>query len=90
MTEEEAREIAVSGLSYIAADSDELGRFLALTGVDPANIRDSAQEPAFLAGVLDFFLGFEPVLLKFAEATEIAPERVAKARHVLGGPPEAW
>lgn len=90
MTEEEARNIAVSGLSYIAADGEELGRFLALTGVDPADIRASVQEPAFLAGVLDFFLGFEPALLKFAETAKIAPERVAKARHVLGGPPEAW
>ena len=90
MTEEEARDIAVSGLSYIAADEEELSRFLAVTGVDPADIRASAGEPAFLAGVLDFFLGFEPTLLKFAETAKIAPERVAKARHVLGGPPEAW
>jgi len=90
MTEEEARDIAVSGLSYIAADEAQLGRFLALTGVDPGDIRAAAQDPAFLAGVLDFFLGFEPALLQFAEAAEIPPERVARARHVLGGPPEAW
>jgi len=90
MTEDEARDIAVSGLSYIATDGEELGRFLALTGVDPGDIRSAVQEPAFLAGVLDFFLGFEPALLKFAETAKIAPDRVAKARHVLGGPPEAW
>ena len=28
--------------------------------------------------------------VKTAEAAEIPPERVARARHVLGGPPEAW
>ncbi|WP_075996233.1 DUF3572 domain-containing protein [Salaquimonas pukyongi] len=90
MTEEEARDIAVSGLTYIAEDPEQLSRFLALTGVDPGGIRTAVREPAFLAGVLDFFLGFEPALLKFSEASEIRPERVAKARQILGGPTEPW
>jgi hypothetical protein len=44
-----------------------------------------------LAGVLDFFLGFEPQLLQMCEATGLAPDAPAQARHRLfGGQFEEW
>lgn len=90
LNEESATRIAIAGLSYIAADEDEMGRFLALTGLSAGDLREAANSPGFLVGVLDFFMGFEPTLLKFAEEAAINPEDIATARAVLAGPEDIW
>lgn len=89
-SEESAREIAIAGLGYIAADGDQMSRFLALTGLSPDDLREAAKSPAFLIGVLDFFMGHEPTLISFAESRQIDPQDVVDARQVLAGPQEAW
>ena len=76
---------AIAGLQFLAADEQLLSRFVALSGVDPARLREAAREPAFLAGVLDFFLNHEPTLLRFAEAAEIDPQTIVAARELLAG-----
>jgi len=86
---EEAESIAVQAVAHIAADEDRLGRFLALTGLDPGGLRAVAREPGFLASVLDHLAGYEPDLLAFAAEAGIAPERIAAARLVLSGP-DRW
>ena len=83
---EEAETIAIQAIAHIAADEDRLGRFLALTGLDPAELRNAAREPGFLASVLDHLAGYEPDLLAFAAEAGLPPERVAAARLVLSGP----
>jgi len=90
LSEEAAIQIAVAGLSYIAADQDEMDRFLSLTGLAAEDLREASKSQGFLVGVLDFFMGFEPTLLKFAEQADIAPQDIATARQVLAGPEEAW
>jgi hypothetical protein len=35
--------------------------------------------------VLDYLLGWEPLLLEFAEAHDLPPESIARARHKLPG-----
>jgi len=90
MNLESATNIAIAGLGYIAADEDEMGRFLALTGLGVDDLRGAAANPGFLVGVLDFFMGFEPTLLKFAETNNIDPQEIVQARQFLAGPEEAW
>jgi len=80
-----AERLAIQALTFIAGDATELGRFLALTGIGPAELRAAAREPGFLAGVLDHILGYEPLLLAFAKDADVKPETVAKAREVLAG-----
>ena len=58
MNEEEAKSIALRALSYLVAEEDVLQRFMDLSGVDAADIRQRADDVDMLAGVLDFFLGF--------------------------------
>ena len=67
----------------LAGRPEELGRFLALTGIDPACLRQSAAEPGFLGGVLDFLLQDEPLMMVFAEAEGIAPAAISNARQRL-------
>jgi hypothetical protein len=78
-----AKDIAGKAFLHLAADEQLLSRFLALTGLDPLQLREIAQEPAFLSGVLDFFLGHEPTLVALSEAENIKPEDIARARTIL-------
>jgi hypothetical protein len=81
-----ARDIAIQALVFIAADEERLGRFLAFSGIDPASIRQAAQEPGFLAGVLEHLSGDENLLLRLAEQSGLRPEQIASARALLAGP----
>jgi hypothetical protein len=82
---EAARALAITALTFIASDPEELGRFLSLTGIGPESIRAAAREPGFLLGVLDHIVGNESLLVAFANQNEIDPDDVARARHVLSG-----
>jgi hypothetical protein len=85
---EAAEALAIQALTFIAGDGERLGRFLAATGIGPAEIRRAAGEPEFLAGVLDYLVTDEKLLTDFSAATEIDPVAVAQARAELGG--NAW
>jgi hypothetical protein len=80
-----AEELAIAALGFIAAEPERLGRFLALSGIGPASIRDAAREPQFLLGVLDHVAGDERLLLAFAADNDIDPETVMRAHDVLAG-----
>lgn len=83
---ESADAIAIQALGFIAADPELLPRFLALTGIEAAAIRQAAREPGFLAGVLQFILAHEPTLIRFSENSGIAPATVSGAlRHLPMG-----
>ncbi|MDJ0614991.1 MAG: DUF3572 domain-containing protein [Rhizobiaceae bacterium] len=89
MTPETATGIAIEGLEYLAGDTEQLSRFVALTGMSPTDMRNAAASPEFLAAILDFFLGDEPTLLAFAATRNTQPEDIQKARFVLDPPSEA-
>jgi hypothetical protein len=78
-----AEKIAIQGLAFVAGDPDLLRRFLAITGIEAANIRASAREPGFLAGVLQFILAHEPTAKRFAEESGIDPGSIQAARRNL-------
>jgi hypothetical protein len=83
-----AEELAISALAYLAGNPDALGRFLSLSGIGPADLRMAAREPGFLAGVLEFFLADESLLLSFVEEAQVRPTMIAAARHALVGESE--
>jgi hypothetical protein len=79
LTRQNAETIAIEALGFVAADPELLPRFLAITGIEAQSIREAAREPGFLAGVLQFILAHEPTLIKFSEASGLAPATVAGA-----------
>jgi hypothetical protein len=81
----QAQSIALRSLVFLAADDERMGRFLALTGVDPGEMRALAQEEGFQLALLDHLCGDEPLLLAFAQEEGLAPEVVVAARVALGG-----
>jgi hypothetical protein len=84
-TREDAESLAIQALTFIAAEPERLGRFLALSGIGPAEIRSAARESRFLAGVLDHVIGDESLLVAFADAAGIDPAQVTRAHATLAG-----
>ena len=80
-----AEKLAIEALSFIASNSERLGRFLAATGIGPADIRAAAREPLFLAGVLDHLANNETELVAFAAESGNRPEDVLRSRDKLAG-----
>lgn len=80
-----AEALAIAALTFLAAESERLGGFLALTGIGPESIRTAASEPHFLAGVLDHIASDEQLLLAFAREADIDPADVSRAQFALAG-----
>lgn len=80
-----ASELAAQALIFIAQDLDRTGRFLALSGIGPLDIRDRSQDPAFQAGILDYVLTDETLLVEFAQWADVEPSSVVQNRRYLPG-----
>jgi len=78
-----AESIGVSALLFLAGDTDRLVRFLTLTGLGPAELREKARSPQILAAVLEHLLQDESLLLVFCASDGVPPEDIAPARRVL-------
>jgi hypothetical protein len=78
-----AETIALSALAFLAEDPPRLGRFLALTGVGPDELRTHARAPRILAAVLSHLSQDESLLLVFSAGHDVAPELLAPAQAVL-------
>lgn len=79
----EGERLGIAALAFLAADEERIRRFLALTGIEPTEIRSAAAEPGFLAAVLDHLLADEALLLVFAANAGEDPAHVAAARAAL-------
>jgi len=75
--------LALGALGWILADPARAGRLLALTGLDPADLRARAGDAAFQAEVLRFLEAHEPDLLAAADAMGVAPADLVSARRSL-------
>jgi hypothetical protein len=85
MTVQRAEAMGLDALIFLAEDEARIGRFLALSGTGPDELRRAAGEPAMLAAVLDFLLADESLLLVFANSKGHAPEDVWPAQALLAG-----
>jgi len=80
LSDGDAEMIAIGALQFLADRPEELVRFLALSGIDPEDLRRLAGDTEFLGGLLDFLLADEALLLVFATEARLAPEKIAIAR----------
>lgn len=89
-----AETAALQALAFLAEEPERLARFLALTGMGPAELRAQAQTPQVLLAVLEHLMQDEGLLLVFAASSGIAPESIGPAHAVLeemtGGRPQRW
>lgn len=87
MRREEAETLALCGLAFLAADERRLGALLAQAGWTLAELRAGAADPEVLAGILDFLIGDEKLLVGFCADIGDRPERIIQARRALPGRP---
>lgn len=78
-----AQVLALNALAWTLADADRARRLLDTTGLDPADLRARAADPAVLGAVLGFLQAHQPDLLACAEALEVRPERLVAAQEIL-------
>lgn len=82
---DQALVLALRALAFVASQPELIERLLAVTGLTPEQLRDAAEDPALLVGVLDFLLAHEPDLVAFCEAEGCDPAAPAEARRCLAG-----
>jgi hypothetical protein len=82
---EQAEGLAIQALTFIAGDGERLGRFLAVTGIGPHEIRTAAREPGFLAGVLEYMASDDRLIADFAAENNLDPSDLDRSRVALAG-----
>ncbi len=87
-TRQVAEIVAIQALSFVAGEPERLGLFLAESGLGPETLRSAAQDPQFLASVLDFVLRDDDTVKAFAAASRLDPANVAAARQALDESPK--
>ncbi|MEO9599117.1 DUF3572 domain-containing protein [Parasphingorhabdus sp.] len=78
--------IALQALGWVLQDQDRAERLLAVTGLDPRELRSGLEDPAMLAALIGFLANHEPDLIACAEAIGIAPATLAAAADHLNFP----
>lgn len=90
MTKDEAEQIAIDALAWLATDPELLGVFLGATGAAADDLRARADDPAFLGSVLDFLVMDDAWVIGFCDAEGLNYERPLRARAVLNGEEMHW
>jgi len=85
MQDTAAETLALKALAFLAGEGETLDRFLAVSGVQPKDLRERVGDPLLLAAVLDFVLGEDQLLLAFAREAAVDPKLVHAARRALPG-----
>jgi hypothetical protein len=85
MKHEQACDVALDALIWLAGMPEDLAAFLAAGGLAPADLRGRADDAEFLGCLLDFLLEGDARLLAFAAASGVPPETVVRARAALPG-----
>jgi hypothetical protein len=80
---DDAETIAFQALGFLAEEPNRIGRFLSLTGMEPASLMEGAETAAVQVAILDHLLGDESLLMVFSGHAGINPEQVAVARSLL-------
>lgn len=91
MKQESAHVVALEALGWLAAEPERLDAFLGASGLSPAQLRDSADDPEVLGAVLDHLLGDEAQVRAFCADMGLAPAAPLAARAALpGGDAPHW
>ena len=85
MTPHAAETLALSALGWLAGHDELWPVFLGATGADAASLRAQAQDPEFLAAVLDFILMDDAWVAECAVSLDQNPDTIAHARAALPG-----
>lgn len=83
MNPEKAEILALEALAWLASQPDGIARFLAVSGLEAADLRRAAGDRDLLGALLDFLLINEPLLLEFCQSASISAPTIHRARFRL-------
>jgi hypothetical protein len=83
MDEARAEAMAIKALAFLGGSPERLTRFLEVSGLSPETLRAAARSPGFFAGLMDYLVSDEALLVAFAGEIGADPETVMAARHLL-------
>ncbi len=75
--------VVLQALAAMLAEPRRAERFLALTGIDPEQLRDRIGDPGLLVAVIGFLESHEPDLVAVTEAIGTTPEKLIAAGRSL-------
>ena len=81
--DDNATALALQALAWTLGDDARAGRLLALTGLEPEQIRARIGEPEMLGAVLNFLASHEPDLVACADALGVKPQQLIIAQERL-------
>jgi hypothetical protein len=87
MNLDRAAAIGLFGLAFLTAREDPLGRFLSLSGIDPAELKGRADDLGMLAAVLEFLLSDDEMVKDFCREQNVSPPKLHLAQYVLENRP---
>ncbi|MEL7115319.1 MAG: DUF3572 domain-containing protein [Pseudomonadota bacterium] len=85
MRQEEAEQLAVKALAWLAQSDDLMPVFLGATGSQAEDLRAQAADPAFLVSVLDFLLMDDAWVVAFCDAERLPYDTPMRAKQALPG-----
>ena len=83
---EEAEILALQALGWVLQDGERAERLLALTGLDPRELRSGLEDPAMLSSLLGFLANHEPDLIACANAIGVEPAKLGAVAEHLNNP----
>ncbi len=75
--------LGLQALVWTIGEPDRASRLIAVTGLDPDDLRARAGEPAVLAAVIGYLESYEPDLVACASALNVSPEALVAAHAAL-------
>lgn len=85
MTRDRAETIALQALAWIASDEELLPQLAGATGASLEDAKDRAQDPAFLAGILEFLTMEDRWIRRFCDDVGLPYEAPMQALLALPG-----
>lgn len=80
---EDAETLALRALVWTLAEPERADRLLAVTGIDPDDLRSRLQDPALLSATLQFLLAHEADLVACADGLAVPAQALADAGRML-------
>ena len=77
---------AIAILGFLVSEPERLGRFIALTGVDPSDIRTLMQDEGFWRAIFDHLFDDESLLMAYCAEAQLQPMQLVKMRQRLSRP----
>ncbi len=75
--------LGLQALVWAIGEPDRADRLIAVTGLDPDDLRARAGEPAVLAAVIGYLESYEPELIACASALGVPPQALVAAHEAL-------